>query len=121
MRGGDRLGLARQHESEPFWVVPGGLDPRAIAYGEERRIRFSRPVCSEQVSSSETLPILPGWNNPALELLICDCPALWACWSARGRRGADRATEGWHEWGDPVTTGSTLLTQRHRMPNSTLL
>src|SRR4051795_4341580 len=48
--------------------------PRAIAYGEERRIRFSRPVCSEQVSASETLPILPGWNNPALELLICDCP-----------------------------------------------
>src|SRR4051812_29564765 len=50
------------------------LDDRAIAYGEERRIRFSRPVCSEQVSASETLPILPGWNNPALELLICDCP-----------------------------------------------
>src|SRR3954463_9152833 len=47
---------------------------RAIADGEERRIRFSRPVCSEQVSASETLPILPGWNNPALELLICDCP-----------------------------------------------
>ena len=33
---------------------------RAIAYGEERRIRFSRPVCPEQVSASEILPILPG-------------------------------------------------------------
>src|SRR3954470_4456703 len=52
------------------WNVPHGLSsptitsglsrPRAIAYGEERRIRFSRPVCSEQVSASETLPILPG-------------------------------------------------------------
>src|SRR4051794_3450389 len=85
MRGGDRLGLARQHESEPFWVVPGGLDPRAIAYGEERRIRFSRPVCSEQVSASETLPILPGWNNPALELLICDCPGedAYTPWAKR--------------------------------------
>src|SRR5215218_6731934 len=30
---------------------------RAIADGEERRIRFARPVCSEQVSASETLPI----------------------------------------------------------------
>src|SRR3954451_21376642 len=50
------------------------MGARAIAYGEERSIRFSRPVCSEQVSASETLPILPGWNNPALELLICDCP-----------------------------------------------
>ena len=35
-------------------------DSRAIAYGEERRIRFSRPVCPEQVSASETLPKLPG-------------------------------------------------------------
>src|SRR3954451_12917253 len=52
------------------------MGARAIAYGEERSIRFSRPVCSEQVSASETLPILPGWNNPALELLICDCPAV---------------------------------------------
>src|SRR4051794_14873945 len=31
MRGGDRLGLARQHESEPFWVVPGRLDPHLVA------------------------------------------------------------------------------------------
>jgi hypothetical protein len=47
---------------------------RAIAYGEKRRIHVSRPVCSEQIFASETLPTLPGENDPALELLICDCP-----------------------------------------------
>src|SRR3954447_15815506 len=35
-----------------------------------------QPVCPEQVSASETLAILPGENDPALELLICDCPGV---------------------------------------------
>jgi hypothetical protein len=41
-----------------------GDQSRAIAYGEKRRIHVSRPVCSEQVFASETLPILPGENDP---------------------------------------------------------
>ena len=31
MGGGDRLGLARQHESEPVRVIPGRLDPDRAA------------------------------------------------------------------------------------------
>src|SRR4051812_691079 len=66
--------------------LPCRTAARAIAYGEERRIRFSRPVCPEQVSASETLAILPGENDPALELLICDCPGCWGgLWSVRFR------------------------------------
>ena len=51
---------------------------KAMAYGEERRIRLFRPACSEQVFAPETLPILPGENDPALELPICDCPVARA-------------------------------------------
>src|SRR3954465_9487793 len=67
--------MSRSSSSRPNAATWSSRGPRAIAYGEERRIRFSRPVCPEQVSASETLAILPGENDPALELLICDCPA----------------------------------------------
>src|SRR3954447_20302095 len=47
-----------------------------------------QPVCPEQVSASETLAILPGENDPALELLICDCP---------GRRPLPASPRPWPE------------------------